>query len=471
MAARVQRNGRASVVLGGPTSDVPIFAAANPTWQTAVTAAASFETSRVSGGVGTLAGGGILVFGGNVDGDVSNSAVQYDYTGSNTHNAASLHTSRYLFGYATDENHHVYAIGGKNSSGVVQTSVEVYNSSTNAWSTIAPLPTALYGLSAAADDTGHVFAFGGSTSTGAISSSVYRYTIATNTWDTETSLPTATDNSAAVLGSNGKIYVLGGITNTGATASVESYSPTTNSWTGETSLPVAVDKEAVTVDSLGRLVVAGGYGTTGAATAAVYVSQQLNQADALPVITSTAPTSVIAGMLYSYQVLSTGNPQPTYSLTAAPAGMTIDTATGLITWTPTLSQVGSQTITVQASNFAGQTTQTFSVNAALSLPVFTTGSTLPQSVVNQNSTFTIAATGTPAPTFSLSSAPTGMTIDPATGVVNWTPSVSQEAIGASTFTVQATNYSGSTSKTFSDKVARQRPPGLRPRVLQPARCS
>ena len=172
--------------------------------------------------------------------------------------------------------------------------------------------------------------------------------------------------------------MLGGITNTGATASVESYSPTTNSWTGETSLPVAVDKEAVTVDSLGRVVVAGGYDTTGAATAAVYVSQQLNQADASPVITSTAPTSVIAGMLYSYQVLSTGNPQPTYSLTAAPAGMTIDTATGLITWTPTLSQVGSQTITVQATNFSGQTTQTFSVNTALSLPVFTTGSTLPQ---------------------------------------------------------------------------------------------
>ena len=154
---------------------------------------------RVSGGVGTLAGGGILVFGGNVDGDVSNSAVQYDYTGSNTHNAASLHTSRYLFGYATDENHHVYAIGGKNSSGVVQTSVEVYNATTNAWSTVAPLPTALYGLSAAADDTGHVFAFGGITSIGAISS-VYRYTIATNTWATVTSLPTATDNGAAVLG-------------------------------------------------------------------------------------------------------------------------------------------------------------------------------------------------------------------------------------------------------------------------------
>jgi hypothetical protein len=57
--------------------------------------------------------------------------------------------------------------------------------------------------------------------------------------------------------------------------------------------------------------------------------------------------------------LSTANPQATYSLTTAPSGMTINSATGLISWTPTTSQLGSFSVTVQASNSAGQTSQSY----------------------------------------------------------------------------------------------------------------
>ena len=50
----------------------------------------------------------------------------------------------------------------------------------------------------------------------------------------------------------------------------------------------------------------------------------------------------------------------TFSLGAHPDGMTIDPSTGLATWTPTASQVGSQHIEITASdNHGASTTQFF----------------------------------------------------------------------------------------------------------------
>ena len=42
-----------------------------------------------------------------------------------------------------------------------------------------------------------------------------------------------------------------------------------------------------------------------------------------------------------------------------PAGMTVNSSTGLISWTPSVSQLGSFSVTVQASNSAGQTSQSY----------------------------------------------------------------------------------------------------------------
>jgi hypothetical protein len=72
-------------------------------------------------------------------------------------------------------------------------------------------------------------------------------------------------------------------------------------------------------------------------------------------------------------VLSTANPQATYSLTKAPSGMTINSSTGLISWTPSASQLGSFSVTVQASNFAGQTSQSYTGNVVNPSPTIPTG--------------------------------------------------------------------------------------------------
>src|SRR3990172_2112987 len=79
-----------------------------------------------------------------------------------------------------------------------------------------------------------------------------------------------------------------------------------------------------------------------------------------PVITSAPVTTTTVGQSYSYDVNATGNPAPTYSLTAEPQGMSIDQATGVITWTPGAS--GSFGVTVEASNGVGTpATQSFTI--------------------------------------------------------------------------------------------------------------
>jgi hypothetical protein len=259
------------------------------------------------------------------------------------------------------------------NNGTPLSSVEAYNPTSNSWAYVAALPQALYSESTVSDGAGHIYTFGGVGANGTIVKNVYRYTIATNTWDQVAPLQAGVRDSAAVLASNGLIYVIGGTTNTGATATVESYNISTNTWNVETSLPQAESSEAAVADSLGRIEVLGGYDANGNPLATTYISQEFAQPDLAPTITSTAPTTAgTAG--YTYQVLSTGSPQPSYSLTAAPAGMTINSTTGLITSSPSLAQVGGPyTVTVQASNYAGQTTQTYNVTVKHSPPTVPTG--------------------------------------------------------------------------------------------------
>jgi hypothetical protein len=78
-----------------------------------------------------------------------------------------------------------------------------------------------------------------------------------------------------------------------------------------------------------------------------------------PVITSTPPTSAEVGAAYGYDVQATGSPAPAFALLSAPAGMSIDAASGLIAWTP--QSGGSYGVIVEASNAEGVDTQPFTI--------------------------------------------------------------------------------------------------------------
>lgn len=84
-----------------------------------------------------------------------------------------------------------------------------------------------------------------------------------------------------------------------------------------------------------------------------------------PQITSTPTTTATQGQAWSYDVQAT-DPQGdvlAYALTQYPAGMTIDSASGLINWTPAAGQGPSQAVTVRVSDPGGlQATQTFTLS-------------------------------------------------------------------------------------------------------------
>ncbi len=76
-----------------------------------------------------------------------------------------------------------------------------------------------------------------------------------------------------------------------------------------------------------------------------------------PVIVSIPDTTALTGELYSYNVDATGSPAPAYGLLANPAGMTINSGSGLIEWTPSLAE--SAFVEVRAFNSEGADTQAY----------------------------------------------------------------------------------------------------------------
>jgi len=91
--------------------------------------------------------------------------------------------------------------------------------------------------------------------------------------------------------------------------------------------------------------------------------EALDNLIAAPMITSTPTTEGTIGWPYTYDADANGYPEPTYSLTVYPDGMTIDPNSGLIEWTP--AAIGDFNVTIEASN--GQppdTNQSFTITVS-----------------------------------------------------------------------------------------------------------
>lgn len=108
-----------------------------------------------------------------------------------------------------------------------------------------------------------------------------------------------------------------------------------------------------------------GYGLTNALAA---YQNLLAVAGSMPSITSTPVTSVMANSPYGYAVVASdpaGNAM-SYALDVAPAGMTINAASGVASWTPSTAQAGANAVTVRATSTQGKSvTQSFTVTVAL----------------------------------------------------------------------------------------------------------
>ena len=152
-----------------------------------------------------------------------------------------------------------------------------------------------------------------------------------------------------------------------------------------------------------------------------------------PVISSSPPDSATVGFTYTYQVeaFDQNGDILFHGLTQFPQGMAIDRDTGLVSYTPTLGQEGSQPVSIQVSDRrGGLATQSFELNvveAAENIGPEINSTPITEARIGQTYNYDVNAFDPDADglTFELAAAPQGMAIDPLSGLIVWNPVVEQ----------------------------------------------
>ena len=167
-----------------------------------------------------------------------------------------------------------------------------------------------------------------------------------------------------------------------------------------------------------------------------------------PTITSSPAVSGTERQLYTYDVDAT-DPDAgellIFSLDVKPTGMSIDSGSGLIEWTPSAGQAGAHDITVRVTDLTDLfVTQSYELNvvAADEGPTITSQ---PVTTATQDQLYTYLVEATDSDvgdlvSFSMEQAPDGMTIDSGSGLVQWTPNSGQ--VGPSDVTVRVEDPGG-----------------------------
>jgi hypothetical protein len=178
--------------------------------------------------------------------------------------------------------------------------------------------------------------------------------------------------------------------------------------------------------------------------------------------------TVVAGNEFSHRAkVWTQDPSATASfdfVDLPPDGMTVD-STGLISWTPGIEDVGTHEVTIEATTTLGSVEQTFLITVLGSpdAPRFTS---TPITFVQAGLTYTyqaVAVAGTQQLPVHADVIPSGMTQDPSTGVLSWTPT--RQQLGAHQIVLSASHGNASTRQEFTLSVvgaSDDRPPVLEP---------
>ena len=85
-----------------------------------------------------------------------------------------------------------------------------------------------------------------------------------------------------------------------------------------------------------------------------------------PTITTTPGTGGTVGFNYSYDANATDpeNDPLTWSLVSGPTGMTINSTTGLVSWTPTSGQVGANAVTIRVTDGTNNVDQSWTITVS-----------------------------------------------------------------------------------------------------------
>lgn len=170
-----------------------------------------------------------------------------------------------------------------------------------------------------------------------------------------------------------------------------------------------------------------------------------------PVITSTADNQAVEDELYTYTPVATDGDGDTltWSIDSAPAGMTFDTTTGEINWTPAQGTASPVNLTITVDDGHGGT-----ASEAIAITILPAGSQVNHAPSITSTAVTKAtegvqykysATATDTDgdtlTWSLSGAPKGMAVS-ASGVVTWTPATGTSSSSPVTYTLIVSDGNG-----------------------------
>ena len=299
------------------------------------------------------------------------------------------------------------------------------------------------------------------TSTGAISgtptavTSSASYTItATNTGGTDTASITIVVNDVAPTISYGStsLTLEKGTTMTTETPTVGG--GTITSWSVSPSLPAGLSLDSSTgaisgtpsavTSSASYTITATNTGGSDTATITIVVN------DIAPVISySTSSFTLTKGTaMTTTSPTSTGGTVVTWSVSPSlPAGLSLDTSTGVLSGTPT-AVTSSASYTITATNTGGTDTASVTIVVNDVVPTITYSSTsLTLTRNTPMTTLTPTTSGGTITSWSVSpSLPAGLSLDSSTGAISGTPSA---VTSSANYTITATNTGGSDTATIT----------------------
>ncbi len=183
---------------------------------------------------------------------------------------------------------------------------------------------------------------------------------------------------------------------------------------------------------------------------------------AAPAITSGAPPAGQIGVSYAFQVTASNAPT-SFGATGLPTGLTLDSATGLVSGSPTAA--GTFGVVFTATNAGGTGSAGDSLTVAPLAPVITSPATASTQAGVQFS-YQIAASNNPT-SFAAAGLPAGLMVDTTAGLISGTPTTA----GTYTVTLTASNAGGSGTATLTLTVTPATVPTPAPAITSPAAAS